>query len=143
MVMKMKKFLFPLLVLIIASMISAILYFVIIETHNDWKTTTGTITNIEITQRRKNPGKYIHYYWSYSVDGVEYTGYDVFNYSGKQDDNEGDKKEIWYNPDNHSISQLFKPSPNLSVYIPFIFAVPIMLAVYHLQAQKDNKSRRW
>ncbi len=44
----MKKFLMPLLVLVIAAIISAVLYFVRIEIHKDWQTTIGTITNIEI-----------------------------------------------------------------------------------------------
>ena len=47
----MKKFLMPLLVLVIAAVISVAFYFVRIEIHKDWRTTTGTITNIEITKR--------------------------------------------------------------------------------------------
>ncbi len=127
----------PLVVLVIAAIISVILYFTIIEIYKDWQTATGTITNIEITSRRKHPGKRIHYYWEYCVDGVEYSGYDVFAYSG-QSYHEGDEKEIWYDPDNHSESQFFKPSPNLAVYIPFFFATPIMLAAYSLQARKEQ-----
>jgi len=116
-----------------------ILYFTITEIHRDWQTTTGTITNIDITFRRKHAGKRIHYYWTYTVDGVDYSGYDVFAYD-EQLYAEGDEKEIWYNPDNHSESQFTKPSPSLYVYIPFVFALPVMLAVYDLHAKKERKS---
>lgn len=146
--MKMKKFLMPLLVLVIAAVISVVLYFVRIEIHKDWQTTTGTITNIEFTYRRhtrlRNGGWVIHYCWTYTVDGVDYSGYDDFAYRKNSNNNSiGDQKEIWYNPDNHSESSFYKPGPDLYPYVPFIFAVPIMLAVYHIQAKKENKSLRW
>ena len=47
--MKMKKFLMPLLVLVIAAVISVVLYFVRIEIHKDWQTTIGTVTKVEVT----------------------------------------------------------------------------------------------
>lgn len=145
----MKKFLMPLLVLVIAAVISVAFYFVRIEIHKDWRTTTGTITNIEITKRNSRGigggGWTIHYYWTYNVDGVEYSGYDNFHYYRGESSNKsiGDQKEIWYNPDNHSKSSFYKPGPDLYPYAPFIFAIPIMLAVYHVQAKKENKRLRW
>ena len=147
--MSSKKFLLPLLVLLVAAVISAVLYFVRIEIHKDWQTTIGTITNVEIKHRRKfgkvgGGGWHIHYYWIYTVDGVEYSGYDYFGYRKNSNNKSiGDQKEIWYNPDNHSESSFYKPGPDLYPYAPFIFAIPIMLAVYHTQAKKENKRLRW
>lgn len=146
--MRTKKFLMPLLVLVIAAVISAVLYFVRIEIHKDWQTTTGTITNIEVKHRSNRGlgggGWRIHYYWTYTVDGVEYSGYDNFGYRKNSNNKSiGDQKEIWYNPDNHSKSSFYKPGPDLYPYAPFIFAIPIMLAVYHVQAKKENKRLRW
>ena len=72
----MKKFLMPLLALVIAAIISTVLYFVRIEIHKDWQTTIGTITNIEIKHHSNRSkvgggGWHIHYYWIYTVDSVE------------------------------------------------------------------------
>lgn len=144
----MKKFLMPLLVLVLAAVISVVLYFVRIEIHKDWQTTTGTITNIEVKHRSNRGlgggGWRIHYYWTYTVDGVEYSGYENFGYRKNSNNKSiGDQKEIWYNPDYHSESSFYKPGPDLYPYVPFIFAIPIMLAVYHTQAKKENKSLRW
>lgn len=140
----MKKFLMPLLVLVIAAIISIALYFVRIEIHKDWQTTTGTITKTEVTKRRSHVGWIMHYYWTYSVDGVEYSEYDNFYYrQNLHYKSIGDQQEIWYNPDNHSESSYYKPGPEMYPYIPFIFAIPIMLAVYHVQTKKENKSLRW
>lgn len=70
--------------------------------------------------------------------------YDNFHYYRGESSNKsiGDQKEIWYNPDNHSKSSFYKPGPDLYPYVPFIFAIPIMLAAYHVQAKKENKSLR-
>ncbi|MBQ2326617.1 MAG: hypothetical protein II376_03595, partial [Clostridia bacterium] len=62
----MKKLLMPLVVLIMAALLSVIQYFVVTERYKDWKTTTAVITDIEITDRRKHVGKWIHYYWNYN-----------------------------------------------------------------------------
>lgn len=48
----MKKFLMPLVVLVIAAVISAVLYFARIEIHKDWQTTIGTVTKVEVRQRK-------------------------------------------------------------------------------------------
>lgn len=142
----MKKFLMPLLVLVIAAVISVVLYFVRIEIHKDWQTTIGTVTKVEVTRKSSHRigggGKTFHYYWTYNIDGVEYSGYETFG-GNKMLYNIGDKKEIWYNPDNHSESRFVKPGPELYPYIPFIFAITVMLAVYSLQAKKENKSLHW
>ena len=134
----MKKYLVPLAVLAIAAAISAVMYFIITEIHRDWQPVTGTVTDIEITDRRKHPGSWIRFDWTYRVDGIEYSGQDRFIYSGDPGYHEGDEKEIWYDPDKPSDSQFFKPSPGLYVCVPFFFAVPFMLAAHHLQAKKER-----
>lgn len=139
----MKKLLLPLAVLLVALFLSIIIFFTITEKHQNWQTTTGTITSIEITDRTRGAGEYIHYHWTYIIDDVSYSGYDVFHYSGSLNIKQGDEKEIWYNPANPSESQFSKPSPSLSVYIPFLFAIPIMLAFYHLQAKKEHNALGW
>lgn len=135
----MKKILMPLSVLLLAAIISAVLYFVRIEIFKDWQTTTGTVTNTEITHGKQRRWV-INYYWSYTVDGVEYSGYDNFNYrKPSKNFSAGAQKKIYYNPENPSQSSFHKPGPDIYPYIPFIFAVPVMLAVYHTQAQKESK----
>lgn len=144
----MKKIIVPLVVLLIAGIISAILYFTINEKAEQWLTTDGTITNVKITQGNARSiggsGPKIHYEWIYTVDGIEYSGKDMFGYRKEQGHyNVGEKKEIWYNPKNPIETSFVKPSPNLAVWVPFFLAIPIMLAVYSMQARKENKSLRW
>ena len=138
-VIGMKKFLTPLAVLVIAAAVSAAWYFIITEMYKDWQPAAGTVTDVEITRRLKHPGSWIRYAWTYRVDGIEYSGQDRFIYSEKSGYHEGDEKEIWYDPDDPSDSQFYKPSPGLYVCAPFIFAVPFMLAAYHLQAKKESR----
>ena len=140
--MEMKKWLMPLAVLVIAAILSVILWCIAAETYKDWQPTAGTITHTEIRFRRRRPGKWIEYTWKYSVDGVEYSGCDWFAPSGTPEWQEGDKKEIWYDPDRPSESQFSKPSPKLLVCTPFIFAVPLMLAAYSLSAKKEGNGLR-
>ena len=133
----MKRFLMPLVVLIMASMLSVVQYYAVTETYKDWKNTTAVITDIQITDRRRHAGKWIHYYWNYNIDGVTYSGHDFFAYS-EQKYMIGDEKEIWYNPADHSESQFSKPSAKLEVYIPFFIALPISLGVYSIQAKREK-----
>lgn len=135
----MKKFLLPLAVLAAAAILSVILYVSITETYKDWQTTTGTLTDIEITDRRKHAGKLIRYEWSYTVDGTEYTGSDRFSYNG-QTDRPGDEREIWYDPAKPSESALSRPSPDLEICIPFFFAVPVMMLLYHVEVKKEKQT---
>ena len=100
----MKKLLMPLVVLIMAAMLSVVQYYAVTETYKDWMKTTAVITDIQITDRRRHAGKWIHYYWNYNIDGVTYSGHDFFAYS-EQKYMIGDEKEIWYNPADHSESQ--------------------------------------
>ena len=133
----MKKLLMPLAVLIISAFLSVMQYYAVTETYKDWMKTTAVITDIQITDRRRHAGKWIHYYWNYNIDGVTYSGHDFFAYS-EQKYMIGDEKEIWYNPADHSESQFSKPSAELEVCIPFFLAVPISLGVYSIQAKREK-----
>lgn len=143
----MKKFIFPLIVLLIAGIISAGLYFTINEKAKTWQTTDGIITSVKITDGNARSiggkGPNIHYEWIYTVDGIEYSGKESFGYSNQGVHYKiGEQKEIWYNPKNPVETSFHKPSPNLAVWIPLFMAIPIMLAVYSIQARKENKSLR-
>lgn len=52
----------------------------------------------------------------------------------------GEKCEIWYDPSNAEKSSFGgKPGPDLYIYIPFIMALPCMLALYSYFAKKEKK----
>lgn len=130
----------PLVVLFFATVASLIFYFVRSEMYSDWETTTGMITSVEIKGVKLN--KTIMYYYSYCIDGKEYSGRDSFSSSKPNLYNEGQQTEIWYNLDNPAESRFAKPGPQLYVYIPFVFAMPIMLVVYNFYSRIENKTRR-
>lgn len=140
----MKKFLIPLCVLCLAIIASVTLYFTRINKFKDWKSTVGTVTHTEVTHgspRGKSFGSSsVYYYYSYEVDGKAYEGLDVF--SGKKANYEtGERCEIWYDPDNAEKSAFgARPGPGLYVYIPFIMALPCMLASYSYFAKKEKRS---
>lgn len=139
----MKKILIPFCVLCFATIVSVIIYFVRINEFKNWKPTVGTVTYTEV--RSGGPhGKFgasstVYYYYSYEVDRKTYKGLDAF--SGKKARYEkGEKCEIWYDPSNAEKSSFGgKPGPDLYIYIPFIMALPCMLALYSYFAKKEKK----
>lgn len=79
----MKKLLMPLVVLIMAAMLSVIQYYAVTETYKDWMKTTAVLTDIQITDRRRHSGKWIHYYWKAHTKKVWALRYH-FTYSNRR-----------------------------------------------------------
>ena len=116
-----------LIIVAIASVLSAVLNNVKTNEYKDWVSTDAVITNWKTANRKR--AKHILYF-KYDVDGNEYHGQEVF--SGNFPENDiGDTVTVWYDPDAVSRAMIsdIKPDAGLWPYVPFIFAIPISLFV--------------
>ena len=114
-----------LIIVAIASVLSAVLNNVKTNEYKDWVSTDAVITNWKKTKGVKHI-----LYFKYDVDGNEYHGQEAFNGNFPENDI-GDTVTVWYDPDAVSRAMIsdIKPDAGLWPYVPFIFAIPISLFV--------------
>ena len=128
----------PIVVLLIAAIISAAFYFVRTEMFSDWQSVTGTVTMVEVRGRSKR--RSVNYNYTYTVDSQQYTGYESFS-GRKAEYKVGDQKEVWYDPDDPSSSRFIKPGPELYVYVPLLLGIPLALAAADSGSGKQRGKR--
>lgn len=135
-------------VLAIAAILSVSLYFIKTEEYKNWLPTEGTLVNMEEKystggRRHVGGGRSYYLYYTYTVDGKSYEGYDSFSGSIPKNHFIGEKVEVWYNPADCSQSFFDKPGPGLWPYVPFTFSVPILLFVLGGGLNRKSHSLRW
>ncbi len=138
---KRKGYLAPLVVLIIAALLSLFFYIYRTERFRDWQSTVGIITDYKVTKshsRRGGTTTTHSFHYTYTVDNVTYTGTDSFGGVSKEY-HIGDDTEVWYDPQNHADSAMGKPGPELYVYAPLFLAAPLALAACTSSILSRNK----
>ncbi len=137
-----KKYLIPLCILLLAIVIGAIWHFENYNKYKNFQSTTAIITYYRITfgaRSRVGSGRTYHWYYSYSINGKEYSGYDKTG--GKANETGiGSTVTVWYNPDNPMESTLNK-SGFLNFISPLFLAIPLMLGTYTVFSRADKKSK--
>ncbi len=134
-----KKFLVPLCILLLAAIIGGIWYFAGTEKYEDWQPTEAVVTDIEPYSKRKG-GSSHRYFYEYSVDGVTYSGSELFT-TKEIFYNIGDIIQVWYDPDEASRSAM-TTNVDLNFIGPFFLAIPLMLGAYSTFSRKPaNKSQ--
>lgn len=134
----MKRLILPIAILLIACIASVGIYFARTEQYKDWVSTPGVIVDIENYRgsRKRNDSHRI--YFSYRVDGVDYTGDTL--YSGTSTDfSPGGSTDVWYNPENPSESSFHKPGPGLDPYGPFFIGIPLALGAFGVRRKRIRK----
>ncbi len=132
----------PLLMLLLACITSAALYWIRTEQYQNWVPTDGIILNIE---QYHNSGKHgsgsshrISY--SYTVNGKDYSGSNL--YSGRDSGFQiGDSVQVWYDPEQVSDSSFHKPGPGLDPYVPFIMGVPLTGIALHIAGKYSRQKK--
>lgn len=80
--------------------------------------------------------------FSYTVDGVQYSGFTVYPRSGVTDKKaSGEQVVIWYNPENPAQSSYHKPSGDIELYAPLFLAIPICLAVFTVMSRNEDREK--
>ena len=120
----------PLGILVLAVVLSWVLHTAKTAQYAGWLPTEGIITKIEYhhSSSRRSHGSDDSYelHYDYSVAGVSYSGSN--RYSGDETERrEGERVEVWYDPENPDSASFHKPGPGLYPLVPFIFALPLML----------------
>ena len=123
------------IIIVVASLLSVVLYFVKTEQYKDWQSTDGVLIDTQQFNKRKGRGSYRLYY-CYTVDGVTYEGNELF--SGNVPDSHyiGEPVTVWYNPENHSSSCYAKPGPGLWPYAPFFLGFPLVLSALGVRRKR-------
>lgn len=120
-----KKLVSVIAVIVIAAVISGIIYIADTNKFSDWETAPGIITEIEIMRKLKDK---IHY--TYTVDGNMYSGSELVNRASVSSGRKvGDEVSIWFDPNNPSSSFYLQPNPTFQALAPFFLAVPICIIV--------------
>lgn len=117
----------PIIILAISLVLSGYVHITKTKEYETWVSTTGVIDNIEIRERRKTSDESHSIYYSYKVNGVEYTGENT--YSTKNTDFEiGQVVDIWYDSQSPQSSSFHKPNASLNSLVPLLVGVFISVA---------------
>ena len=128
------KLMLPIIILVISLILSGYVHITKTKEYETWVSTTGVIDNIEIRERRKTSDESHSIYYSYNVNGVEYSGENT--YSTKNTDFEiGQVVDIWYDIDSPQNSSFHKPRASLNSLVPLLVGVLLSIATL-------KKSRR-
>ncbi len=137
-----KKIVVPLCVFVLAIIIGAVWYCSHYNQYRNYQQTIGVVTDYKVTYgaiSKVGSSRYYHFYYSYSVSGKAYSGYEKFTgSSGKT--GVGSEIPVWYNPDNPSESTL-NTNGSLNFIVPIFLAVPLMLGTYTVFSRQEKKSR--
>lgn len=124
----------PVIIIVIALICSVCIYYVRNERYKDWVSVSGVITNVEqyVSSNRTRH----NIYYSYNVNGAEYTGEESFmgNNNGHYS---GEICDIWYDPDNITDSRFEKPGPGLNIFAPFFLGIPLAVGMYGFNKQRS------
>lgn len=129
-------------VLIIAFVITIVLYIQQTNQYKDWISTQGVLYNHEeVSSRHSRFGSSSSYrlYYTYEVNGIEYAGVD--SYSGELPDHYhiGDTVKVMYDANEPSSSLHEKPKINLITRVPMMWAIPIaLMMLLPLKKRKEN-----
>lgn len=122
---------FPILLIlfiitVVTSIISFIIYNTKTEQYNTWQPAEGIFLKAE--KHRK--GLKVDFCYQYSVNGQSYTGSTTYGSSSNSNRPEkGAVITVWYDPSAPHLSSYHKPNAILESAIPFIFAIPLSVAI--------------
>lgn len=116
-----------------AVVLSVFLSIVKTKEYSTWVSADAVVTGWKTARRVSHI-----LYFRYTVDGVEYNGYDSFKGNFPKEKT-GDIVTVWYDPDDATrvMRSDTKPDAGLWTYAPFILALPISLYI----ASGGNKRR--
>ena len=137
-----KRILRSVSVLIIAFILTLALYIQQTNKYKDWVSTQGVLYNFEEvhSRYRKSSSTSYRLYYTYEVDGIEYTGAD--SYPGNLPDHYyiGEKVNVMYDKNKPSDSLHERPRTELITRLPIIWSVPIALIM--LLPKKKRKKQQ-
>ncbi len=136
-----KKVFVPLCILLIAIISGAIWYFIGTKKYDSWQSTNAIVANIDYYSKARGigGGSSHRYYYNYAVNGVNYSGTDMF--SGRTASYTiGETIEVWVDPANPSKSIISK-NVDLNFIAPIFLAIPLMLGAYSVFSKIDKKSK--
>ena len=126
---------YPVIVLLLAAICSAVIYHVQTAKYESWLPTDAVV--VQRDDLRKNKHR-VHFV--YSVDGVQYSGSEVWKNSADKNP-VGSTTDVWYNPKQPSQVSYGKPSPGFDACAPFFLAVPLSISVFLSNRRGERTAR--
>lgn len=128
-------FIYPVIVLLLAALCSAIIYNVRTAKYENWQTADAVVVQRDALHKHKHRVHFV-----YTVDGIQYNGSEVWN-------DRADKKpvgsttDVWYNPEQPSQVSYGKPTPGFDACAPFFLAVPLSIAVFLFNRRGEQTAK--
>ena len=115
---------YPVIILLLAAICSAVIYCVKTAKYEDWQTAEAVVVQRDALRKHSH-----RVCFTYTVDGVQYSGSEVWNDTADRNP-VGSVTTVWYDPEQPSLVRYGKPSPGFDACAPFFLAVPLSIGVF-------------
>lgn len=135
------------LILLIITAVTSIISFIIYETKTEQYSTWQPVEGIFLKSERHRKGLKVDFCYQYSVNGQNYTGSTTYGSSSNSNRPEkGTVITVWYDPSAPHSSSYHKPNAILESAIPFVFAIPLSVAILlgtYNRRKEDGMNRNY